>query len=445
MAPSAPDLPRTFGAYLLLEQLGVGASGAVYLARSVGRDRSIHTPVVIKRLLPERAEDPEFVRRFRHEARVAVQLDSPHVAGVFDVGSVDGELYIAMEYVSGWPMTKLLHEVVSGRLTLKVPEVIEMIAGALEGLRAIHELRDAGTDEPLDVVHRDVSPRNMMIGTDGAVRIIDLGMGLSRVQSWQTRTGRVLGSVGYMSPEQITGKRVDRTADLYAIGVILYELLSGRRFIEPGTPRAMMRAGVRPRWERLAALRSDVSIELDDVLDRALARTPGGRFQSAADFLRAIDAAVPLASVAGATRELFLARFGPELEAERRKIRHLLGRPESLGEGPSDTEVIVFASGARFPAYDSEDATVLARPDSGLITDPPAIVQDTLRLDVPPVPDATVLTPLRAAPVDQRRVITRVTPGLPGRKVSKRRWLTGLLLLLLGILLGMGSRALLGV
>src|SRR5262245_3581377 len=124
MAPQirAEDLPRAFGQYVLLEQLGVGSSGEVYLARTLDRARSIRTPMVVKRLLPERAEDPEFVKRFRHEARVAVQIDSPNVAGVFDVGSVDGDLYIAMEYVSGWPMTKLLAEVVSGRVSLELPE-----------------------------------------------------------------------------------------------------------------------------------------------------------------------------------------------------------------------------------------------------------------------------------------------------------------------------------
>jgi serine/threonine-protein kinase len=465
MAPPirAEDLPRAFGPYLLVEQLGVGATGEVYLAKPLDEDRSIHAPVVIKRLLPERAEDPEFVRRFRHEARVAVQVDSPHVAGVFDVGSVDGDLYIAMEYVSGWPMTKMLQEVVGGRVVLRVAEVVEMIGGALEGLRAIHDLRDRDTHEPLDVVHRDVSPRNLMIGTDGAVRIIDLGIGLSRVQSWQTRTGRVLGAVGYMSPEQITGKRVDRTADLYALGVVMYELLAGRRFIEPGPAPEMMRAGLRPRWEKLAALRSDVSPELDGVLELALGRTPDTRFQSAADFLDALHVIVPKESAAGSTRALLLARFGAELDAERRRLREVLGRAESTTVARSDTELVVFASGARFRAYDSEasfdthsseDRTVLAgqpathdgRADSGLVTEPPqSPLGDTVRLDIDPQPPpaATVLIPAieEERSLDQRRVITRVT-AMPA---PKRRWVAALLLLLLGILLGIASRALLGV
>jgi serine/threonine-protein kinase len=424
MAP----LPRTFGPYLLLEQLGVGATGEVYLAKALADDRSVHLPLVIKRLLPERAEDPEFVRRFRHEARVVVQVDSPHVAGVFDVGSVDGALYIAMEYVSGWPMTKLLAEVVAGRLLLELPVVVEMIGGALEGLRAIHELRDLETGEPLDVVHRDVSPRNLMIGTDGAVRIIDLGIGLSRVQSWQTRTGRVLGSVGYMSPEQITGKRVDRTADLYAVGVVLYELLSGKRFIDPAPPSEMMRAGVRPRWERISALRSDVPASIDDLLDRALGRTPEQRFQHAADFADALHAIVTKEEARGSTRAMLLERFGAELEAERRKVREIMGRADSSAYPRHDSNTEVFA---------------LARRDSGAITEPPAaLAQDTLRLDLEePEPQEAPATVVIES-LDQRKVDTRVTQ-LPAKR--KLGWLAGLLLLLLGLLLGIVTRALLGL
>jgi eukaryotic-like serine/threonine-protein kinase len=458
MAP----LPRTFGPYLLLEQLGVGATGEVYLAKSLASDRSVHIPVVIKRMLAERAEDPEFVRRFRHEASVVVQVDSPNVAGVFDVGSVDGALYIAMEYVSGWPMTKLLAEVVAGRVKLGLPEAVEMIGGALEGLRAIHELRDRATGDPLDVVHRDVSPRNLMIGTDGGVRIIDLGIGLSRVQSWQTRTGRVLGSVGYMSPEQIGGKRVDRTADLYAMGVILYELLAGKRFIEPGPAPDMMRAGLRPKWDRLAVVRPDLPQGLDTILDTALGRTPESRYQLAADFAASLYVLLPKESAAGSTRAMLLDRFGAELAAERRKISEILGRAHA-SEPRGDSNTVVFASGVRFPADELLENTessdpVAPRSDSGATTEPPAPLmqegpqdvghpaksgareQDTLELDETEAP-ATVVIDMIGPPVDQRRVITRVTkvPSLDSR--LKVGWLAGLLLLLLGLVLGIASRA----
>lgn len=464
MAPAIPpshELPFPFGSYLLLEQLGSGAAGAVYLAKPLASERALPSPVVIKLMLPERADDPDFVRRFRHEARVAVLIDSPHVAGVFDVGSVDGDLYIAMEYVRGWPLTKLLGEVVEGRLQLEIPEALEMITGALEGLRAIHELRDAaGT--PLAVVHRDLSPRNLMVGADGAVRIIDLGIGLSIAQSWRTKTGRILGPVGYMPPEQLTGRRVDQTADLYAVGVITYELLAGRRFIEPGPVHEMMRAGVHPDYERLALLRPDVPPELDRLLDRVLSRDPDQRYGTARELLTALFALFPRERLVGRTRDLVLRLFGAEIEEQRRHIRDLLGRAETAVERfGSETDLVVFASGARFPVYDASFsldtdpagadgvATLLSeREDSGLTTEPPEIVQDTMRLDLEDVPtpgsERTVLIPTIDAPSSrQARVITRITP-ITTRGRSYTWWIAGVLLLLTGIVLGIGTRALLG-
>lgn len=463
MAPAIPpshELPLPFGAYLLLEQLGTGAAGAVYLAKPLTSERALPSPVVIKRMLPERVDDPDFVRRFRHEARVAVLVDSPHVAGVFDVGSVHGELYIAMEYVRGWPLTKMLGEVIAGRLQLDIAEALEMIIGALEGLRALHELRDpSGT--PLDVVHRDLSPRNLMVGADGAVRIIDLGIGLSRAQSWKTKTGRILGPVGYMPPEQLTGRRVDQTADLYAVGVIAHELISGRRFIDPGPVHDMMRAGVRPEREPLAALRTDVPPALDRVLDRVLSPEPEARFGTAREVMSAVFAVVPQERLTGRTRELVLRLYGVEIEEQKRHVRELLGRAESTTEVfGSETDLVVFATGARFPVYDASlsvdtdpaggegVATVLSnREDSGLTTEPPQLLQDTMRLSLDEIPaigsDRTVLIPsFEPSASRQARVDTRITPAPQQR--SYLWWVAGALLLLTGVILGVGTRALVG-
>ncbi len=352
------ELPSVFGPYVLLKLLDTGATGEVFLARPLRYEQNLPALFVIKRLRKEHAHDDSFVRRFRHEAKVAVAVENPHVAGVFDVGQVVDELYIAMEYVPGWPMTKLLEEMLTGGLVLPVTVALELVVGALTGLAALHSVRDPQTGEALEVVHRDVSPRNVMVNEDGRAQIIDLGIGRSRAQDWETKVGKVLGTPGYMSPEQTTGRPIDQRADLYAMGVVLYELLSGRRLIKPGSPQEMMRASLRPVVVPITSLRADAPSGLDFVVTKALGRKPEQRYPSAQEFLTAIYGVVPLSSMRGHTRLLLKQRYGPQIDERRMELQAMIERPPALAAGMNipSAPTTTFAKNPRYSSEPFGDA-----------------------------------------------------------------------------------------
>ena len=371
MASEAPlsGMPRLFGAYLLLEPLGRGAMGDVHLARPLDPQRGVPTPVVVKRLHGELALKPDFVARFRHEAALAVSVDSPHVAKVFDVGAVDTTLYIVMEYVSGWPLSDVLQKVLSSGHHAPVASVVELIAGGLEGLDALHTAVDPQSGRPLGIVHRDISPKNLMVGEDGKLRLIDLGLGKSNNQDWRTRTGVVMGSVGYMPPEQAAGDRVDHRADIYAMGAVAYEMLALRNYIKRGTMPAMMESSLRPAFVPPSKFRPDIPPALDRVLERALKPDRQERFESTRDFLDALRAAVPQARTAGTMAALLNDLFGAELQARAANLMQLLalGPPEEVFES-QPTRVFVLRAGVARP----EALPRVVRPVPALVPDEPA-------------------------------------------------------------------------
>lgn len=329
------EQPRVFGAYLLLQALGRGAMGDVWLARPLNPDRGIPSPVVVKRLHGELAMKKAFVARFRHEAAVAVCVDSPHVAKVYDVGAVGEALYIAMEYVPGWPLTKVLDAILRSGRHASIASVLDLIAGGLEGLHALHTATDA-QGAKLEIVHRDISPKNLMVGEDGRMRLIDLGLGRSNAQDWKTRTGVVMGSVGYMPPEQARGERVDARADVYSMAVVCFEMLVLRNYVKPGSMEAMVATAMHPVFTEPSKLRPDVPPALDQILSRALAPDREHRYGSARELLEALRTIVASAHVEGEMSELIEELFGATRRERREEIGRLLALP--LPVEPSDAE-----------------------------------------------------------------------------------------------------------
>jgi serine/threonine-protein kinase len=344
----APDEPRPFGAYVLLKALGRGAMGDVHLARPYNPNRGIPTPVVVKRLHGELAKKKGFVARFTHEAEVAVNVESKHVAKVYDAGSVGDTLYITMEYVTGWPLSKVLDAILKSGRHASIASVVDSIAGALEGLQALHTATDA-SGNPLGVVHRDISPKNLMIGEDGLIHIIDLGLGKSNLQDWKTRTGVVMGSVGYMPPEQVSGDHVDARADVYAMGVVAFEMLALRNYVKRGPLPQMMAASQNPKFSKPSEFRPDVPSGLDDVIERALKPAKEARYQSAGEFLKGLRTIVPASHTTGGMRALIDELFGDTKIEREREIEALLSLPLPV-EDPQDNEptrVFVQRAGVR--------------------------------------------------------------------------------------------------
>jgi eukaryotic-like serine/threonine-protein kinase len=342
------EQPQVFGAYLLLKALGRGAMGDVWMARPLNPERGIPAPVVIKRMLGELSNRRGFIARFRHEATLAVSVDSDHVAKVFDVGAVSETLYITMEHVSGWPLSKVLDAILESGRHASVASVIDLIAGGLEGLDQLHTARD--TDgKPLGIVHRDISPKNLMVGEDGRMRLIDLGLGKSNAQDWKTRTGVVMGSVGYMPPEQARGERVDARADLYSIAVVCFEMLALRNYVKRGTITQMMEASATPSFVRPSDFRPDIPEALDRVLERALDIDKEKRFQSARQFLSALREVVPPVHTEGGMASLIEDLFGASKREREHEIASLLALPVPDATDGEPTQVFVMREGVLPP------------------------------------------------------------------------------------------------
>lgn len=326
-ASSETPRPQVFGGYVLVKALGRGAMGDVHLARPTDTERGIPSPVVVKRLHGELANRKGFVSRFKHEAAVAVAVDSPHVARVWDVGAVADTLYICMDYVAGWPLSRVLDAILESGHHASIASVVDLIAGGLAGLHALHTAVDPKTKKPLEIVHRDLSPKNLMVGEDGVMRLIDLGLGKSNAQDWRTRTGVVMGSVGYMPPEQARGERVDARADVYAMGVVAFEMLALRNFIKRGPLPKMMESSMAPAFVPPSRFRPDVPPGLDGVIEKALRGDRDARYESAQAFLDDLRKVVPPTDARGGMRSLLEDLFGSTRQEREEEIRALLMLP----------------------------------------------------------------------------------------------------------------------
>ncbi|MEM7674875.1 MAG: serine/threonine-protein kinase, partial [Myxococcota bacterium] len=329
------SLPRAFGSYLLLARLGKGGAGSAYLSRrreDFGVESGPRIPLVVKCLHRQLREHGEFLKRFRHEAEVAVRVQSPHVVRVLDAGEVGSMPYIAMDYIRGWTVSRIHAGIIDGHSRFPIAMAIELTLQILQGLVALHEAVDA-EGRPMHTVHRDLAPKNIMVGDDGRVRLIDLGLGKSSAQDWKTSTGAVMGSPGYMAPEQLKGDPVDQRTDLYAIGIVLHEMLVGRRYIEPGPPLDMLRQSMEQRYYAPSERRPEVSPELDAVISRAMARRLEDRFDDARAFISALSAVLPRRPGSTGVRQLTEEYLGHARRTRDVEVHRLLGLDEPHAPG----------------------------------------------------------------------------------------------------------------
>jgi serine/threonine protein kinase len=287
---AARALPRAFGAYTLLKALGQGGMGQVFLARRAALAGAEKLCVVKLRREPQglrdqHEDDDESVTRFLDEARTAVRLDHRNICRVFDVSRVGDEQYLAMELVPGRDLGTLLQRAYERRVPLPPSVTLHVVCEVLDALDYAHRLTDNVTLEPLNVVHRDISPQNVMVTFDGEVKLIDFGLAQSRIKVQQTRTGIVMGKLAYMSPEQARADPVDGRCDQYAVAVMAYELFLRERFY--GTLSLSEIWKIVGRGHRPTGL-SRMPAELRDVLARALDPDPERRFPTCEAFREAL-------------------------------------------------------------------------------------------------------------------------------------------------------------
>lgn len=290
MAPSLTS-PLVLGRYALYDKIASGGMASVHLGRLLGPVGFART-VAVKRLHPGLAEDPEFVSMFMDEARLAARIHHPNVVPTLDVVAIDGELFLVMEYVRGESLARLLREARKKSEHIPAEIVTTLMAGVLHGLHAAHTATNEN-GEPLGIVHRDVSPQNILVGTDGIARVFDFGIAkaIGRIQT--TREGQLKGKLAYMAPEQINGK-VSPATDVYAAAVVLWEALTSRRLFEGENEAHVIDQVLRGCEEPPSAHAPGLPPALDALTLRGLSVDPAARFPTARDMARAIEEAMPI-------------------------------------------------------------------------------------------------------------------------------------------------------
>ena len=284
---------RTIGRYALHGEIAAGGMAAVHIGRLLGPVGFART-VAIKRLHPPLAKDPEFVAMFLDEARLAARIRHPNVVSTLDIVATEGELFVVMEYVQGESLARLMRVARTQKQAVPVPIVAGIMVGVLHGLHAAHEARDE-QGEPLRIVHRDVSPHNVLVGIDGAAHVIDFGIAKARGRVQVTRDGQIKGKLSYMPPEQLLGQGLDHRADVFAASIVFWEALTGRRLfegIDDGDIYARVLHGeVEPPSVHVPGLGGAI----DSIVLRGLARDRTNRYPTAREMALAIEAVMPLA------------------------------------------------------------------------------------------------------------------------------------------------------
>ncbi|MDY7229002.1 protein kinase domain-containing protein [Hyalangium rubrum] len=352
-SPSAPLL-LPYGQYVLVRKLAEGGMAEIFLSKLLGAD-GFERNVVIKRMLSHLSSLPDFVEMFRDEARLAARLSHPNIIQIHELGFIEGCYYICMEYLAGEDFSTTLRQAGRKRQYTPLPISMRVLVDAARGLHFAHDFtNEAG--EPLRIVHRDISPSNLYVTYQGQVKVLDFGIAKATSRVVQTRTGVVKGKYIYMAPEQAKGEEVDRRADIFSLGVSLYESITNVRPFARENDLAVLNALLQGDFMPPSALRRDIPPELEAVVLKAMALRPEDRYATAAEFADALERClagkVPLATnkeLADYLRE----QFGEERFSGKTRIPTLSTLKTTYaqaGNNSSPPKSVVFASSGVFPA-----------------------------------------------------------------------------------------------
>jgi serine/threonine-protein kinase len=306
----APPVKR-IGRYALHREIAAGGMATVHIGR-LSAQAGFSRTVAIKRLHPQFARDPGFVAMFLDEARLAARIQHPNVVSTLDVVAEHDELFLVMEYIQGESVSRVARLVAARGERIPLPIVGAVIVGALNGLHAAHEARDE-RGAPLDVVHRDVSPQNILIGADGIPRVIDFGVAKAAGRLQETQTGQLKGKLAYMAPEQFREKEITRSVDVYAASIVLWELLTGKRLFAADSQAATIERVLYSEFQPPTGLVPELPPALDAILARGLSRAPEGRFADAREMAGVVEACLGVASMSEVAAWI-AAVAGPDLK-----------------------------------------------------------------------------------------------------------------------------------
>ncbi len=360
-APSKDSVPGVeFGQYRLLERIGVGGMAEVWKARMTGVE-GFQKTVAIKKILPHLTDSPAFVDMFIDEAKLAAQLSHANIIHIYDLGKIDHDYYIAMEYVEGANLRNLLNVARERGKPVPIGLALFVAARLASALDHAHHKRDF-EDRDLGLVHRDVSPQNVLIGYEGTIKLCDFGIVKAVSKSSHTQMGALKGKLQYMSPEQAWGKMVDGRSDIFAVGGLLFEMLTGRRLFAGDSEMEVLEAVRECRIQKPSELRPEVSDEVDALVLKALEAEPGDRFQSAGELSRRLEEL--LTSFRPAPGQAELAAYVAELFDR--------GPATAFGREPSAELPPREATGTAAPAGPAAAAATAAGAEAGTGAGSPA-------------------------------------------------------------------------
>ena len=395
-----------YGPFELIQRISVGGMAEVFQARH----QSSREVVALKRILPSVAEDDEFISLFHDEARIASRLAHDNIARIIDVGQVDSSHYIALEFIDGRPLRSLIDRAAAAGTTLPLELSVYILAEVAKGLAYAHDRTDEA-GRPLGIVHRDVSPQNILVSFGGQVKLIDFGIAKAAGKITRTQAGAIKGKVGYMSPEQVVGAAIDRRADIFALGICLWESITGERLFDAPNELLVMTKIRSGQVAPPSSVRRGVPRALDGIVLKALANDPNQRYATASDFerdLRAFARTLPAPGDGARLRALMGQMFPGDAAA------HGAGNSQENSrmseKGGSDLDV--FDGLAKKPSREPP-------PNSGErrgAPPPPVSRQKTLLGMSAPMPPPS----RNSVPVPSRPPVSRPVPSRPPGPVPSR-------------------------
>ena len=351
--------------YELVGEIASGGMATVYLARLTGVG-GFQRFVAMKRLHPHLASEKEFVEMFLDEARIAARIHHPNVVPILEVGASAVGYYLVMEYIEGDTLARLLARAATRGKRLPIGIALRVALDMLAGLHAAHELRD-DTGEAVHLVHRDVSPQNVLVGVDGIARITDFGVARAASRLTATRVGQLKGKIAYMAPEQAAGEEsIDRRADVFAAGIVVWEELAAKRLFKAENEAATLSRVMTEPVPALTTIVPGLSTALSNVVARALERNPEHRFSSCAQFADALEAAATGKESISTPRELaayVTEVMGDEVSAQREAVRAWIARsePSQIGSDKPTHSTSVSAAAMSLPGLDAAQAATLTQ------------------------------------------------------------------------------------
>jgi eukaryotic-like serine/threonine-protein kinase len=324
--PGILPKPIPFGKYYLLERINVGGMAEVYKAKTFGVE-GFERLLAVKKILSSIAEDESFINMFIDEAKIAGQLNHPNIAQIFDLGKVEDSYFIAMEYISGKDLKTIFERARRIGEKVDIPRVCYLIMKVCEGLAYAHEKKDS-QGNPLNIVHRDISPQNVLLSYEGEVKIIDFGIAKATGKQSQTQVGILKGKFSYMSPEQVRGLHVDHRSDLFSLGIVLYEMLTLERLFLGESDFDTLEKIRKVEMSPPSLYNPHIPKELEDIVLKALAKSPDDRYQSAHELAEGLERFMRNQGYYFTNKDLASSMkeaFEADIEFENKKLEYYRG------------------------------------------------------------------------------------------------------------------------